>query len=1013
MVSHPVRGQDVKPFFQHLTVENGLSQTTNEYVYKDNHGFVWISSLNGLNRYDGKSIKTYLSDSNDPTALYSQSIQSPFFELANGDIAFTTYDAINVYIRAEDRFKHFKINDPKSEDTPGYYAFHLDPEQNLWIVFKNTEIYKVNLISFGINKVGSFQQLVHRVCPLLDENGRVKELWGYFFQSQGVEVLLKNESGFRRTSKFTENSKTPLYIRNVIFGKTDSPVWIAAKSGLYSYNRSTEVLTAYHPLNDPSATIKDAKAYGSDSLFISCEKKGLFLFSKKAKQFISFIEPDLSNPNSLSSRDISKLTVDRDKGVWLSHFRIGVDFFYLDKTKFNSIRLPSGKYPHNAVPNFDTREIIEDDSSNLWIATNSNGIYILDKDKDKQKIENYSPYIGGSSNGLPNAITHIFKDNNSIIWITSWEGAFYITPDRNLHQLDTKGSIPIFIYQLRNNKILFCHYEGGVSEIVEKNGKYELELIQNIDPKNKFISLWEDSKGRLYGSENAFSILVYDYADNFKFLKELPIPELTVAYFENPADGSIWFGNSDGLVRVNQGLNIDSIRTFTEREGLPNRAINAILPDGKGKLWLSTNHGLATFDLKTHSVNQFSLADGLPSLTFNIFSYLRRENGELLFGSPKGIVYFHPDKITSLDAKANPTITKILVNDEEDTSLRCEATNATNISEIRELKLPYDRNTISFNFAALEYSDPSSTKFRYQLVGVDDGYVESGTRNFTRYANLPFGCYTFNLMATNSDGIWFGPRTLAIEIEPPFYRTGWFYLFAGALIASAIWLIIIARRKRQEERFQLEVEKRVALEQERQRIARDVHDDLGSGLSALSLQTAMAQYKDSPEELKQEMDRINSSARDLSGKIREVIWTVSADNDTLPNLISYLSRYAQELFENTGIDFSLNLPDDIPDKTIAGEHRRTVFLAFKEALNNLLKHAGATEAAINFETGQDVFTIKVEDNGKGFDPALLDGSTGNGLFNMQARMREIGADCQFETSGHGTTVTFSINLKGQ
>ncbi len=1008
LVLHPVNGQDVKPFFHHLTVENGLTQTTNEYVYKDSYGFVWISSINGLNRYDGKSIKTYLPEPNDTTSLYGQNIQSPFFELANGDIAFTTYNAINVYIRAEDRFKHFKIKDPKEKDTPGYYAFHLDPEQNLWVVLRNTEIYKANLLSFETSRVGSFHQLVHRVSPHVDNNGKLIEMWGYFFQSQGVEILTIKKDSIKRISKFTKDTQTPLFIRNVTFDKKDDSAWIASENGLYSYNRVAEKLTPYHPSNIQNKTIKEAKAYGNDTLIISYEKLGLFLFSKISKQFFASIEPEISNPNSISSRNISRLTIDRDNGIWLSQFRIGVDFFHLDKTKFNNINIAPEIYSHKGVANFYTREIIEDDSSNLWYATNIHGIYIIDK--EKKKSENYSSYIDRTSYTLPNYITHLYKDNNSIIWVSSWEGACYITPDRNLHQLDTRGSNPLFIYQLANNKILFCPFEGGLSEIIEINGKYKLEQIQSVSRGYPFLTLWEDSKKRLFGCQDASSIIVFDYVDDYKLLKELPIAGETNAFFENPEDGSIWIANSNGLIRINSELDIDSIKVFTEKDGLPDRVIQGMLPDNKGRLWLSTNRGLASFDLKTHSVKQFTLADGLPSLTFNTNSSFRGENGELLFGSSKGIVHFHPDQIKEFDVKANPTITNILINDDEDKGLKCELTGATNTTEIKELNLPFDRNTISFNFAALEYSDPSSTKFRYQMVGVDDDYVESGIRDFTRYANLPYGRYSFNLMATNSDGVWSGPRTLDIEIEPPFYRTCWFYLFVGVMMAGGIWAIIIARRKRAEERFQSEVDKRVALEQERQRIARDVHDDLGSGLSALSLQTAMAQYKSSPEELKKEIDRINSSARDLSGKIREVIWTVSANNDTLPNLISYLNRYAQELFENTDIDFSVNLPDDIPDKTIAGEHRRTTFLAFKEALNNVLKHADATEVAINFKTTSDTFIIYVDDNGKGFDPALLNQSTGNGLLNMRTRMKEIGADCQFETSKKGTTVTFTLKF---
>jgi len=228
--------------------------------------------------------------------------------------------------------------------------------------------------------------------------------------------------------------------------------------------------------------------------------------------------------------------------------------------------------------------------------------------------------------------------------------------------------------------------------------------------------------------------------------------------------------------------------------------------------------------------------------------------------------------------------------------------------------------------------------------------------------------------------------------------------------ASIIFITMKVRQQKRNTAIKAAEEKRLAIEIERQRIARDMHDDLGSSLSALSLTTEIARNKKTSE-LKTEIEKINTAAREISGKIREVIWTVSSRNDTLENLVSYLHNYALDLFESTSQDFNLSLPKDIPNAFINGEFRRNIFLAFKEALNNLIKYAGATKVSIAFEITGNLFSICVEDNGRGFDPSLLQNSSGNGLRNMQSRMKDISGTCVITTGENGTTVKFGFELK--
>ncbi|MEZ4957980.1 MAG: two-component regulator propeller domain-containing protein [Saprospiraceae bacterium] len=998
--------QEINPFIHHLTVEDGLLQARNDFVYKDSMGFVWISSLNGLNVYDGKKIRTFQPDFEDTTSIFGQNIQSPFFETNDGDIIFTTYEGINIYNRKHDSFSHVVVPD----NLHFYYAFHLDPEGKLWFVNNTTYLYTLDLFTLKLEKLDSFPSNIYRVTPLLNTNGYISELWAFSFQEAGVHIFRKQGEQFIKEHHFGDDSQTPLFFSQIIF-EDHNNVWCATETGLYSYNQVDKTLTQF---NLPDVINSEANAVAflnKDTILVGYENMGLYFFNKKKKTFISNISADITNPNSLSSSNISQIYVDNEKGIWLSIPGIGVDFFNTEKSQFSYFKIenPISKFNLNETP--VPTGIVEDANGNIWCATMSNGLYILDK--NKKLLKHFTTEQNNDHRLLSNRVIFIYKDREQRIWMVSWEGIMVIYPNGERDVIKNDSFHFLRVYQLEDGRMLIGCLEGGIFEIKQKaEHKFEIISIPGISRVDAYTTLWQSSQGLLYCCRDVSDILIMDPAKGYKIVGVIPLSGESEAFYENRVDGSIWIANSSGLVRLRKGqTDGDGMRFFTEKDGLPDRVIYGILPDRDSILWVSTNRGIASFNMFNFKVRQFGLADGLPSLANSSLAFTKLESGEMLFGTPQGFTNFFPENIKTLGIEAHPVITRILINDEENPELIKDVSGATNVNIIRSLTLPFEYNTISFNFAALEYSDPANTKFEYQMEGVDKTWVKNGSQNFARYSKMDVGEFTFKLRASNSEGKFSEPVLLAIKITPPFTQSPLFYALIILLVVSVFGLIIFIRNKRQEEIMRLEIEKREALELERQRIARDVHDDLGSGLSALSLQMAMAQYKTSPEEIKTELEKANLAAVDLSGKIREVIWTVSAKNDTLSNLISYLNQYAIDLLENTNIDLLVNLPEVIPQITVTGEYRRTTFLAFKEALNNMLKHANASQVAINFKLiGNDLHII-VADNGVGFDPKLLEQSSGNGLLNMQTRMRDIGSDCQFETSDKGATITFILKFK--
>jgi signal transduction histidine kinase/ligand-binding sensor domain-containing protein len=1011
MVSVALPGQHAFTYFHHLTVEDGLTQGTNHFVYKDSKGFIWLSSLSGLNRYDGREVKPYRYNPDDSTSVYGQFVQSPFFETADQNIWFSSFDGLNCYDRKQNKFRHFILKNENGGQVYNLYLFHLDDQGNLWITADGNMLYHFHIPTEKFKWKHDLPQEFLRAVPIAGEGNSVEKVMYLGHQTPGI-LIVDYENGEKGNSvfRFGNNAANPLLIRKTI--QEGDKIWMATSIGLVLYDPVSGQTEFFYSSPDVNLeTCNSLARYSDDKIYVAIKGKGVFVFDTKLRKFVTQYTASASNAHSLPNNNPDVISIDSDGCVWISFDNYGVVFFHPRKQKFETLK-PDVAVSENKL-SFDIRSMIEDENGKIWCGTYLGGIAIYDVN-DKTFTWRKNTDNPAHPDILTN-ITKLFRDSKNRIWVLGWQGISVWLPDKKkLIALTDIKDIYLDICQLKNGKIMLAAYRGGMFELQELPGnKFRVKEIRQVDGKMPFVSMWEDRNGRLFACAELKEIWVFEPDQNFRLIQKIPLQGTSVSFCERPGDPSVWIANSYGLARLALNNGKYDYTLFTEKDGLATSVTNSIQSDNAGRLWIGTGKGIASFDPKKVSFTNYGIADGISASQFNAFATLKRRDGQLMFGSSNGITAFYPKAVKPLDVTAHPVITNILINDQADTSIYCKETGATNASEIESLQLDYQRNTISFSFAALEYSHPDATKFRYKLEGVDPAWVDIGNENFARYAKIPPGNYVFSVQASNSDGIWSDDRNISIYIEPPFTKTLPFYILVALGVISFIGAVMLVRYRRRVRIMQMKEEKRLALEFERQRIARDVHDDLGSGLSALSLLTEIAKYKNSKEELKGEIEKINNASRELSGKIREVIWTVNAKNDTLANLISYMNMYALELFDNAGIDYHVDLPDPIPELTISGEYRRTLFLGFKEALNNTLKHAKATKVAIDFFADANYLRIAVKDNGIGFDPKLLVDSTGNGLLNMQSRMRDMHGDCQFKTGPTGTQVVFTLKVNMQ
>jgi signal transduction histidine kinase len=349
-------------------------------------------------------------------------------------------------------------------------------------------------------------------------------------------------------------------------------------------------------------------------------------------------------------------------------------------------------------------------------------------------------------------------------------------------------------------------------------------------------------------------------------------------------------------------------------------------------------------------------------------------------------------------------IEQVLVEDQE------QNTNGPNAAPPAAVTLPAGAEQLEIHYTSLNLGAADRARFRYQLArrdGRTDQWEEAGARRFARYEALQPGLYLFQVQACNEDGVW--NRTgasLAVTVLPFYWQTASFRALAAAvllvLVAAAVYFISTQKLHRQVAGLR----QQQALEKERARIARDIHDQVGASLTQLALLGEMVEAdKDDPQEAQEHARQISQTARETTHALDEIVWTVNPSNDTLDGLVNYICKQAQDYLAVAGLRYRLDVPAQLPKTAISPETRHNVFLAAKEAVTNIVKHSGATEAALRLRLEADGFTLEIQDNGRG--PAGLKekaAESRNGLRNMRKRMEDIGGRFAIGPGPHGGTV---------
>jgi signal transduction histidine kinase/ligand-binding sensor domain-containing protein len=644
----------------------------------------------------------------------------------------------------------------------------------------------------------------------------------------------------------------------------------------------------------------------------------------------------------------------------------------------------------------------------IWVGSEGAGLYAF---------HNHEWKIYGDNSGLSNLyIWSVSQDVHGQIWAATWGGGVFVQQED--HFVRPPGLEHVYVPMAATLQAadgitwigtangLIRYQQGSVKTYGEADGLKlpDVRAIAEAPDGTIWFGMLGGGLGRLqHGVVSQFQKSDGLSSDYVQCLRAEP-------------DGTLWIGTyGSGLNRLRDG----KFSRITTAEGLPNNFICALEEDQSGNMWISSHNGIFRAgrqaladcaDGKTNRVECLALGkgDGLPSIECSGGlqpAACHLPDGRICFPTDKGLVLLNVRDPQINELPPPVVIEEVWAGGRELASAPAAQT---------PLRIPPGQQRFEFYFTGLSFIAPEKMRFQYQLAGWDSDWVNAGNdKRVAEYSFLPAGNYVFHVRACNSDGVWNREgAAVSLVVLPHFWQTWWFYLAAalaaGALVARVAWFI---SRRRMRQKL-ASAERQQAVERERTRIAKDIHDHLGANLTRISLLSQAAHGElENPVRAASQLDRIYETSRELTRAMDEIVWAVNPQHDTLDSLASYLGNFAQDYLVSIGLRCRLDMPLQLPPWPITAELRHNVFLAFKEALHNIVKHAGAHEACVSLTPEATGFALVVRDDGSGFNPAALPPrqSGGNGLNNMKQRLEKLGGRCEIQSApGSGTEIKFFV-----
>ncbi|HEY5912971.1 MAG TPA: two-component regulator propeller domain-containing protein [Verrucomicrobiae bacterium] len=1000
--------------FEPWQPEGNWDQSTVPALVQSHDGYLWLATYHGLVRFDGARFTVFYRGN---TPELQNGLITSLYETPDGTL-WIGHETGHLTKFSSGRFCPVPID----RNWPGGSVEGITTDQagDLWLLSSTAVLMRLR--DGHRATVPGSPSPAQKVALARGADGKNWLVFG--------GKLATLEQGEVKPVEFSSADPGEYYER--VWPSRDGGLWIVTNNRLGKWTparrgsagaaaRTIQWFSPGAGFARPQGTITALLETRPGALLAGTLRDGLYLLAKDASP------QSFDHSSGLSHNWVRCLRQDHEGNLWVG---TGAGLDMLRARKIQTLA------PPDAWKGCGVLSFAVEHNGAIWAGTEGAGLYRFER----------GLWIACNENcGLSNSfVWSVLPTRDDRVFVGTWGGGLF---RRNGARFETPPELlPITspvtsLYEGRHGEIWIgtttgpYRYEAG--KLVWSAGPGELKLpdvraiIESADD-----TIWFGMSGGGIASLKDGAIRQY--------LQASGLGSDYVLCLLADADGALWIGTADnGITRLKNG----KFNLIGPAQGLPTSVIYHLVDDQAGHLWIGSPAGILRVTKTDLNRCAEGLADSVPTLVYGRAEGLasrscsggfqpgacRTPDGRLWFPTPTGLAVLDPANVKTNTAPPPVVIEELLV-DGLPVALPTPASGPA-----PPLRISPGARRFEFRYTALSFAVADKVRFRHRLEGIEPRWGHVSAARSVEYNLLSPGAYTFRVIACNNDGVW-NPQgaALAFILAPFFWQTWWFQSAALAAGAGLVGAAVLAGTRRRVRRKLDQLEKQRSLERERARIARDIHDDLGASLTRISLLSQSIRGDlENPSEtpsappapaLLPQVDQIYSTARELTRALDEIVWAVNPRHDTLDSLVTYLGRFTQQFLSAAQIRCRLDVPLQLPPWPLTAEIRHNVYLALKETLNNVVKHAAATEVRVSLELLPNGFCLLVVDNGQGFDlqsaepPLLLPPgpsgaeqslriSSGNGLANIRKRLEDIGGRCDWYTApGEGTRVTISVPI---
>jgi ligand-binding sensor domain-containing protein/two-component sensor histidine kinase len=998
--------------FTHLNTDDGLASNDVRALYQDHKGFIWIGSANGLQRFDGTKFIVFSTSNKRDSDPLPISLLEFIVPGKNGTLwlYFPELREVGIFDPAKFSYKKVAIKPPTP--FPGRINSRLwnDSKGNIYLT-----IQPIGILKFD-EKANAFTAST----PF-----RIPKNWSFGIASaedkkNGLLWLSCSGDGLAAYEEKTGETYTRLYnpkklalLNNWRVQENLTNIFIDRQQRYWLYNWPVwggggEVL---HCLDS------------TGTRYLNNDTTGLTLNNGKYREYRHMV-------------DLSK------SGIWVfglntlfSHNRKTNRFNYYKNDPLSSIAI------HYEI----AHQVIEDREGGVWVATNE-GLYFTSPGKDGNGVQN----LIFSEAKKSREFTDIIELSNGDYWLTNW-GQGVLTMDKFFmpkpYNIFKNFPAKWNIAQRLGVNLTWCmHEEKATQDVwIGSNGG----LITRFNPatnKTQFYNppefqnatvryITEDKKGRIWFctqrgrvirfEDNKFTVIrdfgaavipkIFFDKDEWiwvgvqgtgLFALEAETGRIIQQYVKGTADNSLFntMGSdidqlNDSIIAYGAGaLNLvnkktGKVRIIDYAQGLPSNSIQRLRIDRVGYLWIVTNNGLCRYNPFNDNITPYNKRDGVVLGEKTVAADYLCSEGFVMFAGSNTLMFFQPEVFASNQQPPDVSITDFKLNNE---FLPIDSLTAQS-----ELSVNHEQNSFSIYFSSLSYVNRDKLIYYYKMDGIDDQWIRADRQKLVNFSLLPPGHYNFQVYCENIDGVRSKNITsFSIHIRPPFWRRWWFISLLVLAFGGLLYLI-----------HRLRINRILAVENLRNRVARDLHDDMGSTLSTINILSTMAKSKLNTDNVRasEYLGKISDNSQRMMEAMDDIVWSIKPMNDSMQKITARMREIATSVLEAKDIDLQFRTDDSIEDVKMDMEARRDFFLLFKEAINNIAKYSKASGASVHLTVHHKRLLMIIKDNGVGFD---IDKADGNGLGNMYKRAASLKGRIQIQSKpGEGTQITLNIPVQ--